>query len=90
MSARIDVNVPDPGPGVWTLDMAFELTNVCSEALIFGSPTTQGRPMAGYGGLFWRGPRSFLDRGDISGLGRSGGTGCHGATGVLAGLHRQT
>jgi hypothetical protein len=24
-----------------------------------GSPTTQGRPHAGYGGLFWRGPRSF-------------------------------
>ena len=26
---------------------------------MFGSPTTAGRPNAGYGGLFWRGPRSF-------------------------------
>ncbi len=24
-----------------------------------GSPTTNGRDNAGYGGLFWRGPRSF-------------------------------
>ena len=61
---RIDVSVPDPSLGIWTLDMAFELTNVRGEALLFGSPTTEGRPDAGYGGLFWRGPRSFLD-GDI-------------------------
>ena len=27
--------------------------------LAFGSPTTKGRDNAGYGGLFWRGPRSF-------------------------------
>jgi len=26
--------------------------------LVFGSPTTQGRPNAGYGSLFWRAPRS--------------------------------
>jgi hypothetical protein len=26
---------------------------------VFGSPTTEGRENAGYGGLFWRGPRSF-------------------------------
>ena len=26
---------------------------------MIGSPTTEGRPNAGYGGLFWRGPRSF-------------------------------
>jgi hypothetical protein len=58
---RIDVTVPDPNSGVWFLDMAFELTNIRGEALVFGSPTTEGRPMAGYGGLFWRGPRSFRD-----------------------------
>ena len=27
--------------------------------LTFASPTTKGRENAGYGGLFWRGPRSF-------------------------------
>src|SRR5205823_3199677 len=39
---------------------SFELVNVSGGALEFGSPTTEGRPAAGYGGLFWRGPRSFL------------------------------
>lgn len=43
----------------WTLDFASALTNVRGEDLLFGSPTTHGRPMAGYTGLFWRGPRSF-------------------------------
>lgn len=43
----------------WALDFATELTNVRGEDLMFGSPTTHGRPMAGYSGLFWRGPRAF-------------------------------
>ena len=30
------------------------------EPLVWGSPTTQGRDNAGYGGLFWRGPRDFI------------------------------
>ncbi len=30
------------------------------QPLIWGSPTTQGRENAGYGGLFWRGPRDFI------------------------------
>ena len=30
-----------------------------SRDLVWGSPTTQGRKGAGYGGLFWRGPRDF-------------------------------
>ena len=41
--------------------MSFRLKNVRAETLIFGSPTTKGRPLAGYGGLFWQGPRSFLN-----------------------------
>jgi hypothetical protein len=32
---------------------------VSGAGVAFGSPTTEGRPNAGYGGLFWRGPRSF-------------------------------
>lgn len=46
---------------VWELEFAIAVTNVRSEPLVFGSPTTQGRPLAGYTGLFWRGPRAFTD-----------------------------
>jgi len=45
----------------WTLRLRFDLRNVAGRTLRLGSPTTEGRPMAGYGGLFWRGPRSFLN-----------------------------
>ena len=44
----------------WCLDFSTTLTNIAAQKLVFGSPTTAGRPLAGYGGLFWRGPRSFL------------------------------
>ena len=46
--------------GYWSLDFLFRLRNSSGLPLTFGSPTTEGRPLAGYGGLFWRGPRSFL------------------------------
>jgi hypothetical protein len=51
----------NPSQGYWSLDWQSQMKNVSNEALRFGSPTTAGRPMAGYGGLFWRGPRSFND-----------------------------
>ena len=51
-------------PQSWTLALSFRLRNVSNQLLSFGSPTTQGRALAGYGGLFWRGPASFL-HGDI-------------------------
>lgn len=35
------------------------MSNVSGEDIHIGSPTTEGRDNAGYGGLFWRGPRSF-------------------------------
>src|SRR5258707_13406639 len=50
----------NPDAGYWSLDLAFHLLNVSEQALDFGSPTTEGRSLAGYCGLFWRGPRSFL------------------------------
>ena len=58
--------------GYWCLDTHMALTNVAGRELEIGSPTTQGRPAAGYGGLFWRGPRSFrggqvLGPGDLEG-----------------------
>ncbi|SDL08207.1 Methane oxygenase PmoA [Nonomuraea maritima] len=43
----------------WVLVLETAMTNVSGVALWFGSPTTKGRENAGYGGLFWRGPRSF-------------------------------
>jgi len=48
-----------PTDRAWGLGFQTTLTNTTSGSLIFGSPTTEGRPNAGYGGLFWRGPRSF-------------------------------
>lgn len=57
---QIAVSEIDPAGGYWSLDLSFQLTNVTRQPLVFGSPTTEGRPEAGYGGLFWRGPRSFL------------------------------
>ena len=48
----------------WTINWQTHLKNISGEVLNIGSPTTLGRPNAGYGGLFWRGPRSYLN-GDI-------------------------
>jgi hypothetical protein len=56
----------------WALEFATSLTNVRGEDLVFGSPTTNGRPAAGYSGLFWRGPRAFTDGGITAADGRSG------------------
>jgi Family of unknown function (DUF6807) len=57
---HIVVSEIDPDAGYWSLDLSFRLTNITQQPLSFGSPTTEGRPNAGYGSLFWRGPRSFL------------------------------
>lgn len=38
----------------WALDFAFGLTNVTPAPLSIGSPATNGRPGAAYGGYFWR------------------------------------
>lgn len=45
----------------WALTFETTLANVSEAPVAIGSPTTKGRPNAGYGGLFWRGPRSFSD-----------------------------
>lgn len=50
----------DAGRGEWALEIGFALRNVAERDLEFRSPTTEGRPEAGYGGLFWRGPDSFV------------------------------
>lgn len=43
----------------WVLTVETAMTNVSASPIAIGSPTTRGRDNAGYGGLFWRGPRSF-------------------------------
>lgn len=47
--------------GAWVLTFESRMRNVGPEDLWIGSPTTKGRENAGYGGLFWRGPRSFTN-----------------------------
>ncbi|MFC0626233.1 DUF6807 domain-containing protein [Kribbella deserti] len=74
LTARVE-----PGSDAWILTFETSMTNVSGSDIQIGSPTTEGRPDAGYGGLFWRGPRSF-----------TGGTvlGPDGATGeTLRGRH---
>lgn len=41
----------------WALDLSFSLTNRGERDLSIGSPATNGRPGAGYGGFFWRAPK---------------------------------
>ncbi|SFR05948.1 Methane oxygenase PmoA [Lentzea waywayandensis] len=56
----------------WTLEFTTTLTNLRQEPLVFGSPTTNGRDLAGYTGFFWRGPRSFTDGAVIAADGGAG------------------
>ncbi|GAA1961310.1 PmoA family protein [Agromyces allii] len=44
----------DGGPAGWVLDWRSDWRNTAGDELGFGSPTTAGRPGAGYGGLFLR------------------------------------
>ncbi len=59
------VHSADPGdaaagrPGTWAFDLVSDLLNTSGQVLRVGSPTTHGRPAAGYCGFFWRGPRAW-------------------------------
>jgi hypothetical protein len=48
-----------PAGQAWGIAFETTLANISAAPVVFASPTTEGRPDAGYGGLFWRGPRSF-------------------------------
>jgi hypothetical protein len=50
----------------WSLLFDTVLRNASGDALSIGSPGTEGRTGAGYGGLFWRGPAS-MERGTVFG-----------------------
>lgn len=52
----IETSIVDGG---WSVVFRTAMTNTSGEEIRIGSPTTEGRPNAGYGGLMWRGPRSF-------------------------------
>ena len=56
---RLRVHSADPDRGSYAVDVHSELTNIRSENLELGSPTTHGRDNAGYTGWFWRGPRNL-------------------------------
>jgi len=43
----------------WVLGFVTVMRNVSGRPVGIGSPTTEGREDAGYGGLFWRGPAGF-------------------------------
>src|ERR1022692_3898004 len=67
-----------PREGAWVLAFETHMRNVSGAAIAIGSPTTKGRENAGYGGLFWRGPRSFTG-GTILAPGYAGGEQIRGA-----------
>jgi len=54
------ISAPSPDRA-WILIFESRMRNVGPDDLWIGSPTTKGRENAGYGGLFWRGPRSFTN-----------------------------
>lgn len=49
----------DVARGLWVLDFATTLRNISGRTLDLGSPTTNGRPAAGYTGFFLRMPRAW-------------------------------
>jgi hypothetical protein len=72
----------------WVLVFETTMTNVSGERLDIGSPTTKGRPNAGYGGLFWRGPRSFTG-GIVQSPSGAGGDELRGTTAEWLGFRGQ-
>ncbi|MFI1225564.1 MULTISPECIES: PmoA family protein [unclassified Streptomyces] len=61
----------------WALDVSFALTNHAAGDLSIGSPATNGRPGAGYGGFFWRAPREAAPP-DVFTADRAGEEAVHG------------
>lgn len=61
-----------PGVPAWVLSFGTTLTNVRGSTIRFGSPTTNGRPEAGYSGFFWRGQRELTHGSILAGGGLEG------------------
>jgi hypothetical protein len=69
---EIAFDVSGADDGAWVLSFTTTLRNCGDDPLVFSSPTVEGRPDAGYGGLTWRAPRSFTGGDIIASEGRSG------------------
>ncbi|WP_392669583.1 PmoA family protein [Streptomyces sp. LN785] len=63
------VAVAELSDTAWVLDFSFSLTNRSGADLSIGSPATNGRPGAGYGGFFWRAPKETAEPAVFSGSG---------------------
>ncbi|MFH8803059.1 PmoA family protein [Streptomyces sp. NPDC017936] len=61
----------------WALDFTFSLTNVTPRPVTIGSPATNGRPGAAYGGFFWR-ARKEATAPDVFTAGTEGESEVHG------------
>lgn len=66
--------------GSWTLVFDSVMRNVSGGAIDLGSPATEGRASAGYGGLFWRGPTS-MGHGTVLSADMTGGEELMGSSG---------
>ncbi|MFH9754862.1 PmoA family protein [Streptomyces griseus] len=71
------VNALELSPTAWALDLSFALTNRSADDLSVGSPATNGRPGAGYGGFFWRAPKEAAPP-DVFTADRAGEEAAHG------------
>ena len=69
---EVTLDVPDLAGAVWFIRFSSSMTNCLEEPIVLSSPTVRGRPQAGYGGLMWRGPRSFTGGQILGPDGRSG------------------
>ncbi|MGP4010404.1 PmoA family protein [Streptomyces sp. 4N124] len=73
----------------WALDLTFSLTNVTSAPLSIGSPATNGRPGAAYGGFFWR-ARKESTAPDVFTIDREGEQEVHGTRAAWVALTGST
>ncbi|MYV45737.1 PmoA family protein [Streptomyces sp. SID2888] len=74
---RRTVTTTELGGDAWALDFTFSLTNVTPDPLSIGSPATNGRPGAAYGGFFWR-ARKEAEAPRVFTAGREGEAEVHG------------
>ncbi|MFJ6610292.1 PmoA family protein [Streptomyces sp. NPDC091289] len=73
------VNAVELSATAWALGLSFALTNHAADGLSLGSPATNGRPGAGYGGFFWRAPKEAVPP-DVFTADRVGEEAVHGRT----------
>ncbi|WP_435108922.1 PmoA family protein [Nocardiopsis synnemataformans] len=63
----------------WVLEVRTQLRNTSGRDLSIGSPATNGRPGAGYGGLFWRAPVAAAPPAVVGAGGLEGEEALHGS-----------